>query len=118
VGGPAGCLKIVVGGRRADAPGTHTIVFSLSSRSMGAGEGTGIPAALGALTLLGGPAPAGVHPPEAIVDPLAMLARATDLLPRLRLAGSSGGGGIEAVPIHIAHHLPDGTTDELSLGLG
>jgi len=120
----AGCLKIVVGGTRADAPGEHTIVFSLSSGSLGAGEGTGIPAALGALGLLAVPGPAGVHPPEAIVDPLAMLAMATDLLPRLDLAGDAGadagagGSGLEAVPIHIAHHHPDGTVDELSLGLG
>ncbi len=118
VAGPAGCLKIVVGGGRADAPGEHTIVFSLSSGSMGAGEGTGIPAALGALTLLDTPASPGVHPPEAVVDPLAMLALATDLLPRLRLGDAGSGGGLEAVPIHIAHHLPDGTSTELSLGLG
>lgn len=121
VTGPAGCLKIVVGGTRADAPGDHTVVFSLSSGSMGAGEGTGIPAALGALLLLDAVGPAGVHPPEAIVDPLAMLALATDLLPRLRIGSASGDpaadGGLEAVPIHIAHHLPDGTTTELSLGL-
>lgn len=117
VTGPAGCLKIVVGGRRADAPGEHTVVFSLSSQSLGAGEGTGIPAALGALGLLGSGGPPGVHPPEAIVDPLAMLALATDLLPRLALGDASGGGGgLDAVPIHIAHHHPDGTTSELSLG--
>lgn len=118
VRGPAGCLKIVVGGTVADAPGEHTVVFSLSSGSMGAGEGTGIPAALGALGLLAAPGPPGVHPPEAIVDPLAMLALATELLPRLRLGDAAGtAAGLEAVPIHIAHHRPDGTSSELGLGL-
>lgn len=116
VTGPAGCLKIVVGGTKDDEPGTHTIVFSLSSTSMGAGEGTGIPAGLGALLLLDPTRRrVGVHPPEGIVDPLDMLALATDLLPRISLGG---GGGMTEVPIHIAHHRPDGSVDELALGLG
>jgi saccharopine dehydrogenase (NAD+, L-lysine-forming) len=116
VTGPAGCLKIVVSGTRSAEPGEHTVVFSLSSTSMGAGEGTGIPAGLGALLLLDPERRvAGVHPPEALVDPLAMLELATDLLPRIALGG---GGGMTEVPIHIAHHRPDGSVDELSLGLG
>lgn len=116
--GPAGCLKIVVSGTTTDHDGTHTIVFSLSSTSMGAGEGTGIPAGLGALLLLADDAPPpGVHPPEAIVDPLAMLAVAGDILPRLALGATDGDAGMVDVPIHIAHHLPDGTVTELSLGL-
>jgi saccharopine dehydrogenase (NAD+, L-lysine forming) len=127
VTGPAGCLKIVVSGRRSTAPGTHTIVFSLSSTSMGAGEGTGIPAGLGALLLLdAGARRPGVHPPEALVDPLAMLALATELLPALVLdggdeppgAGGTGGAPLADVPVHIAHHHPDGRVEELALGLG
>jgi saccharopine dehydrogenase-like NADP-dependent oxidoreductase len=127
--GAAGCLKIVVSGTRNDAPGTHTVVFSLSSGTMGAGEGTGIPAGLGALMLLAGHGRTpGVHPPEAIVDPLVMLGLANDVLPLLALGATDGdpdGGrdgaasaGMVEVPIHIAHHLPDGSVDELSLGLG
>jgi saccharopine dehydrogenase (NAD+, L-lysine forming) len=118
--GPAGCLKIVVAGIRGDAPGSHTIVFSLSSSSMGAGEGTGIPAGLGALMLLDPAARrAGVHPPEALIDPLAMLALAVEVLPTLGLAGEGEGSApMVEVPIHIAHHHPDGTVEELSLGLG
>jgi saccharopine dehydrogenase (NAD+, L-lysine-forming) len=120
VTGPAGCLKIVVGGTRADSPGEHTVVFSLSSTSMGAGEGTGIPAGLGALLVLGaGDATPGVHPPEGIVDPLAMLALANEVLPAMALgADDAGDGAMVDVPIHIAHHLPDGSVQELSLGLG
>lgn len=120
VTGPAGCLKIVVGGTRNDTPGVHTVVFSLSSGSMGAGEGTGIPAGLGALGLLAADhRPPGVHPPEAIVDPLVMLALANEVLPRLGLGtDADGGGAMVDVPIHIAHHKPDGTVAELALGLG
>ena len=118
VTGPAGCLKIVVSGTQAEEEGTHTVVFSLSSGSMGAGEGTGIPAGLGALLLLDpGLRRPGVHPPEGIVDPLAMLALANEILPRLDLGNGSEGGMVE-VPIHIAHHRPDGTVEELALGLG
>jgi hypothetical protein len=97
VDGPAGCLKIVVSGTREAEDGDHTIVFSLSSGSMGAGEGTGIPAGLGALLLLDPSLrTAGVHPPEGIVDPLAMLGLATDILPRLNLGGSDDDGGMAA----------------------
>lgn len=119
VTGPAGCLKIVVGGTRADEPGEHTVVFSLSSSSMGAGEGTGIPAGLGALLLLADASPPpGVHPPEAIVDPMAMLGLAGEVLAAMDFGSSTdgGGGGID-IPLHIAHHRPDGTVDELSLDL-
>jgi len=125
IDGAAGCLKIVVSGTRNDAPGTHTVVFSLSSGSMGAGEGTGIPAGLGALMLLAGHGVTpGVHPPEAIVDPLVMLELANTMLPRMALGATDGSDGAAAeagmieVPIHIAHHLPDGSVSELSLGLG
>jgi saccharopine dehydrogenase (NAD+, L-lysine-forming) len=125
IDGAAGCLKIVVSGTRNDAPGTHTVVFSLSSGSMGAGEGTGIPAGLGALMLLAGHGVTpGVHPPEAIVDPLVMLELASTMLPRMALGATDGSDGAAAdagmieVPIHIAHHLPDGSVSELSLGLG
>ena len=116
----AGCLKIVVVGSRTDEPGDHTITFTLSSVSLGAGEGTGIPAALGALYLVDAAddiAP-GVHPPEAVVEPLAMLASATDVLPRIQEASSSidVAGGLSSVPLHLTHHHPDGTVDELGLG--
>lgn len=70
--GPAGCLKVEVGGLKNGL--VRSYVFQLSSSSVGAGEGTGIPAAAGA-ALMGrgsvqGP---GVLPPEAAVQPLELL---------------------------------------------
>lgn len=111
VTGPAGCLRIDVSGTKDGAQ--HSFVFSLSSSGAGAAEGTGIPAALGALLLARGRiSEPGVHAPEAVVDPLEMLGLAAQLLPRLEVAGTSG-----SLPIHVAHVGPDGTTDELALAL-
>jgi hypothetical protein len=47
-----------------------------------------------------------------------MLSLAIDILPRLNLGGSGDDSGLVDVPIHIAHHRPDGSVEELSLGLG
>lgn len=111
VTGPAGCLRVDVSGRKDGAE--HSYVFSLSSSGAGAAEGTGIPAALGALLMARGQLrEPGVHPPEAVVDPLTLLALAAELLPRLEVEGTGG-----ALPIHIAHRLPDGTVEEVDLAL-
>ncbi len=72
VTGPAGCLKVEVGGVKGGA--SRSYVFQLSSSTAGAGEGTGIPAAAGA-ALMGrgsvkGP---GVLPPEAALSPMELL---------------------------------------------
>lgn len=66
----SGCLQIVVKGRKAGEAVTY--IFSLSSKGQGMGEGTGIPAALGAVLMGTGklPAGAGVLPPEACVNPI------------------------------------------------
>jgi len=66
---PQGCLKIVVRGHKKGEPGTY--VFSMSSKGQGMGEGTGIPAALGAILMETGRVKRrGVNPPEACVEPL------------------------------------------------
>ncbi len=111
----AGCLKIVVAGAKDGEP--TTIVFSLSSTSGGAGEGTGVPAGLAGLMLLRGQVDAagpGVHPPEACIDPTLMLSLAGEVVPKLGIGGGDGDGG---VPIHIAVHHADGSVDELPLAL-
>lgn len=112
VTGPAGCLKVVVEGRKDGED--HTYVFSLSSGDSGAGEGTGIPAALGAIMMHDGRiAGAGVHPPEAVVAPMEMLALAAEVIPHFGFDGGLGGGG----PLHMEHIGPDGTSESVELPL-
>jgi saccharopine dehydrogenase (NAD+, L-lysine-forming) len=114
--GAGGCLKVVVVGTAGGAE--HTYVFSLSSDGAGAGEGTGIPAGLAALQVLRGDIDTpGVHPPEAILDPNAILALAGEVLPALGVGNRPDAEGGGAVPIHIEHVGPDGTSEELDLSL-
>ena len=111
VTGPAGCLKVVVTGTKDGSE--HTYVCSVSSESEGAGEGTGIPAALGAVLALrgvleGGP---GVHPPEAIVPVGAVLDLAADVVKGM---GVSGGG----LPLQLEHIGPDGHREDVPFSFG
>jgi saccharopine dehydrogenase (NAD+, L-lysine-forming) len=76
---PAGCLKIVVGGERNGKKETYS--FALGSRGQGMGEGTGIPAAIGAVLMgTGKITKKGVLPPEACVNPLETLVYARKVL--------------------------------------
>lgn len=105
VEGPAGCLKVVVSGRKDGR--AETYVFSLSSRSAGAGEGTGIPAAAGALLMLRGRvAASGVLPPEAAVEPFELI------LVAMQMVEALGKGGRESIHIEridgagVRHPVP------------
>ncbi|WP_287155811.1 saccharopine dehydrogenase NADP-binding domain-containing protein [Candidatus Solincola tengchongensis] len=103
---PRGCLKIVVKGTKDGEP--HTYIFQMSSRGMGMGEGTGIPAALGAIVMGQGKiAMKGVFPPEAAVDPMDMIKLAGELIK------SSGKG--DRAPIYIEHVDKDGKVETLDL---
>lgn len=63
-----GCVKIVVQGKLKDK--SHQIIFSLASQGQALGEGTGIPAALGAVLMKRGLIRGkGVLPPEACIIP-------------------------------------------------
>jgi saccharopine dehydrogenase-like NADP-dependent oxidoreductase len=111
VTGPAGCLKVVVGGIKDGEP--HTYVCSLFSEEAGAGEGTGIPAALGAMLILrgaldGGP---GVHPPEAIVPVTPLLDLAGHVVAGMSVAGGS-------LPLRLEHIGPDGTAEQVPFKIG
>ena len=69
---PVGCLKIVVKGQKDSDPLTYN--FSMSSRGRGMGEGTGMPAALGAILMNSGSIKQmGVFPPEGGVNPIDLL---------------------------------------------
>jgi len=105
---PRGCLKIVVKGKKDGEP--HTYIFSMSSRGMGMGEGTGIPAALGAIAMGQGKiARKGVFPPEAAVDPMDMIKLAGEVIK------SSGKG--DKLPIYIEHMDKDGKVESLGLNI-
>jgi len=111
VTGPAGCLKVVVRGVKDGD--VHTYVCSLFSEDEGAGEGTGIPAALGAVLALrgelgGGP---GVHPPEATVPVGPLLELAGQVVAGMSVAGGS-------LPLRLEHVGPDGTVEQVPFALG
>jgi saccharopine dehydrogenase (NAD+, L-lysine-forming) len=111
VTGPGGCLKVVVEGTRDGE--AHRYECSLFSTEEGAGEGTGIPAGLGALLMLrgeieGGP---GVHPPESIVPTTALLDLAAEVVATMSVAG----GGL---PLRLVHVAPDGTRSDVPFSFG
>jgi saccharopine dehydrogenase (NAD+, L-lysine-forming) len=67
-----GCLKITMKGTLEENP--HQFDFSLASEGQSMGEGTGIPAAIGALLVKRGKVTGdGVLPPEACINPLEFL---------------------------------------------
>ncbi|TFF99053.1 MAG: saccharopine dehydrogenase [Promethearchaeota archaeon] len=77
-GEPKGCVKIVVKGKRRKTMEERTYVFSLVSEGVAEGqalgEGTGTPAAIGALMIQRGMVDKkGVIPPEACIKPLEFL---------------------------------------------
>ena len=118
VTGPGGCLKVVAGGVRDGEE--HTYVCTVSSSEAGAGEGTGIPAALGAILALrgslgGGP---GVHPPEAVVPVADLLGLAGVVVAALDVGGTGPGGASGGFPIRLEHIGPDGVQEPVPFDLG
>jgi saccharopine dehydrogenase (NAD+, L-lysine-forming) len=107
--GPAGCLKVVCAGRKAGRP--HTFVFQLSSKGAGAGEGTGIPAAVGAAIVgMGAISQKGVLPPEACVSPLQVLELAMKAAKRLGMGGGDS--------VHVESIDADGQVSTVPLAFG
>lgn len=102
---PMGCLKIVVKGTKDG--GKNTYIFSMSSRGQGMGEGTGIPAAIGAIIMgTGKITEKGVLPPEACVNPMDLLE-----LAKTKVKTAAGKG----FPIHIEHIDKDGKSQQVNL---
>jgi saccharopine dehydrogenase (NAD+, L-lysine-forming) len=102
-----GCAKIVVSGRKKGKP--HQYIFSLWSIGQAMGEGTGIPAALGATLMHRGKIPTkGVFPPEAAVNPMEFLGVMQEFLNLDQITGDSS-------PLLIQSVDADGKIKELSL---
>lgn len=105
---PRGCLKIVIKGLKDGEP--HTYIFQMSSSGMGMGEGTGIPAVMGAIAMGQGKITVkGAFPPEAAVDPMDMIQLAGEVIK------SSGKG--DSAPIYIEHIDKDGKVEIIDLKL-
>lgn len=69
-----GCCSVVAKGRKAGK--ALEIRFHMASESQALGEGTGLPAAIGAMLMLAGKVSGpGVFPPEACVTPLEFLSK-------------------------------------------
>ncbi len=82
-----GCLKITMKGKVEGKP--HRFDFSLASEGLSMGEGTGIPAAIGALLMQRGKVYGkGVLPPEACLQPLEFLDVMRNVL---KLESATGG---------------------------
>jgi saccharopine dehydrogenase (NAD+, L-lysine-forming) len=102
---PMGCLKIVVRGYKGGDKNTY--IFSMSSRGQGMGEGTGIPAAIGAIIMATGKIKEkGVLPPEACVNPMDLLE-----LAKTSVKAAEGKG----FPIVIEHIDKDGKSQIVDL---
>ena len=108
VTGPSGCLKVSVKGRKDGEP--HAYIFSMSSTGAGAGEGTGIPGAIGAILVSQGRISLkGVFPPEAAVVPAELMVIADQVV--------KGTGVGDRVPISVEHTGPDGKKESIDFAL-
>jgi saccharopine dehydrogenase (NAD+, L-lysine-forming) len=91
-----GCAKVVVSGTRRGLPRKY--VFSMASENQALGEGTGIPAAMGAILMVQGKVEGrGVLPPEACVNPIDFLALVPSILATTQKGGSFEGVIVEKV---------------------
>ncbi len=108
-GSQKGCTKVVVAGSRHGRPRTYR--FSLASTDQALGEGTGIPAAMGAILMhrnkVSGP---GVLPPEASVDPLDFLSLVKPVMELTQPGASFDGVLVEQVD-------EDGNVERVNLPL-
>jgi len=87
--------------------GEDSYIFSMSSRGQGMGEGTGIPAAIGAIIMATGKIKEkGVLPPEGCVNPM-------DLLELAKTAVEATGG--RGFPIVVEHIDKDGKSQTVNL---
>lgn len=108
-GSQRGCTMVVASGLRHGKPRAYR--FSMSSGNMALGEGTGIPAAMGAILLQQGKVKGpGAVPPEAGIDPIDFL-----MLVKPVLAAMPGAGTFEGVVLEKIDE--DGQVERVPLPL-
>ncbi len=99
-GAQRGCVKVVVTGKKADGT-PRKYIFSMASVDQALGEGTGIPAAMGAILMLNGQVEGpGVLPPEGCVSPMDFLALMGPVLATQKKSGSFEGLKVEKQDEH------------------
>jgi saccharopine dehydrogenase (NAD+, L-lysine-forming) len=87
-----GCVSVIVAGTKDGRPREYR--FHMVSTSQALGEGTGIPAAMGAILMAGGHVRGpGVLPPEAAVDAAQCIALARQMFARDSAAKARAGAG-------------------------
>ena len=102
--GPRGCVSVISRGTKDGRPREYR--FHLLSESEGLGEGTGIPAAVGAIMMKRGLVRGtGVMPPEACLSPLDFLKTTGDVYD---LSGAGGGDAQSRGRILLETVDPDG----------
>ncbi len=107
IGEQRGCLKISIKGIEDGEPRQYD--FSMASIGQSMGEGTGIPAALGAILMLRGKiTEKGVLPPEACVNPIDFLGLMQE---HLKLDKMTGGES----PLIIESIDKDGNVEQLEM---
>jgi saccharopine dehydrogenase (NAD+, L-lysine-forming) len=106
-GAQRGCTRVAARGLRKGEP--TTFVFSLASTDQALGEGTGIPAAMGAILMQRGKvAGPGVLPPEAAITPFDFLSLVKPVLAHLGEGGSFEGVFVERI-------RADGSVEQVDL---
>ena len=92
-GGQRGCVSVVVRGLSGGRPCEYR--FHMASTSQALGEGTGIPAAIGAMLMQRGQVQGkGVMPPEACLRPSDFLPLALEMFSRDAASKGKPGGGL------------------------
>ena len=105
-----GCVSVIVKGKKEGKYSEFR--FHLASQSQALGEGTGIPAALGAILMLEGKVTGkGVMPPEACLNPLDFI----NLVPKVMKLDSKKEGGKSFGGIIVEHIDEKGNVSNLDI---
>jgi saccharopine dehydrogenase-like NADP-dependent oxidoreductase len=112
-GSQRGCTSVVVKGKKNGKYKEYR--FHMASQSQALGEGTGIPAAMGAILVKRGKVPAkGIMPPEACINPYDFLA----LLPEIMALEKRETGGLAFEGFLVESVDENGNVKKVDLQLG